>query len=62
MQHAESLYKDSRGMLSSVVQRKFNKQDVFDAREAMLIGSTTYVTSITKWDEIDKGEGAYGDQ
>lgn len=62
LQHIDSVSQDTDGKLTRVVQRKINRQDVYEAVEAMLIGSTTYVTSITRWDDMDKGDGVYGDQ
>lgn len=45
-----------------MARRKFNFQDVYDAKEVVLVGSTTYVTAIVKWDNVDKGDGPYGDE
>jgi branched-subunit amino acid aminotransferase/4-amino-4-deoxychorismate lyase len=48
--------------MTSFDQRPFNKWDVYDAHEAFLIGSTTYVTAIVQWDGKDLGEGSTGDE
>ena len=62
MQQLEELKKDTGGALQAVRQRTFNKWDVFDAKEAMLVGSTTYVTSILQFDGKEIGDGAYGSE
>jgi len=62
VQNLESIKLESRGLMTSVDQRPFNKWDVYEAREAFLIGSTTYVTAIVQWDGKDLGTGATGDE
>lgn len=61
-QNIESIKLESRGLMTSFDQRPFNKWDVYDAHEAFLIGSTTYVTAIVQWDGKDLGEGSTGDE
>ena len=51
---------DTEGALQFVHQRNFTKWDVYDCKEAMLIGSTTYVTSIIQWDRKLLGDGVGG--
>jgi len=58
----ESIEVESKGLMTSYTQRPFNKWDVYEAKEAFLIGSTTYVTSIVQWDGKDLGEGSTGDE
>lgn len=61
-ENLDSIRVESKGKMLTVAQRNFNKWDVYEAREAFLIGSTTYVTSIVQWDGKDLGEGATGDE
>ena len=61
-QNLDSLREETQGALNAVVQRPFTKFEAYDCREAFLIGSTTYVTSIVQWDEKDLGEGSTGDE
>ena len=61
MQNLDTLTEETQGALTSVAQRPFSKFDVYDCKEAFLIGSTTYVTSVVQWDDKDLGEGSTGD-
>ena len=60
VQHLDSIVEDTEGALQSVHQRSFTKWDVYNCKEAMLIGSTTYVTGIIQWDRKLLGDGVGG--
>lgn len=62
VQQFEELQKDTSGALQSVSRRKFDKWEVYDCKEAMLVGSTTFVTSIVHFNGKDIGDNAFGNE
>lgn len=48
------------GLISSLCERPFNEQDLLSAKEAMMVGTTLDVISVTKFNGKDIGSGKPG--
>ena len=62
VQQLDELVIDTGGKLQTVSQRYFDKWEVYDCQEAMLVGSTTYVQPVVHFEGKDIGGGALGSE